>query len=488
MYRQPSKQKVLLQRIVVYSLMTLSVVGLVVVLVFVVLGYQFNSDDGKIEQGGLVQFDSRPSGAEVTIDGAAFGTRTASKTTMTAGQHHITMGREGYRSWQKSITVMPGAVLWLNYARLVPTDLELKNTTDFPVVTSAAASPDMKIMAIKDDAATSNVKLADLTREDAKITALTLPDNSFTRPSEGKSQRFTITTWDPDSRYLLIKHEYNDGQAEWIVVDTDDVKASKNVTTLLGVQASKLLFSNGDSAVLYAQIDGDVRKVNLKDATLSRPLITNVDTFDLYGDTMVTYASRPDEATGKRTVGYYIDGAESPRVVRTVENKDMPLRFTVGRYFNETFEAIAVGDTVEVLKGDLPRDGKTKITLKTVTTFQIPGGAQYLTDQADGRFIVAQNGATCAVYDIELEKKATTVLKGTSEVMRELEWLDKYHIWSDRDGMLRLYEFDGANQQDIIPVVPGMTAMLNPDGRYLYGITKSDDGAYHLTRVTMIID
>ena len=124
MYRQPSKHKVLMQRIVVYSLMTLSVIGLVVVLVFVMLGYQFNSDDGKIEQGGLVQFDSQPSGAEVTIDGAAFSTRTASKTTMTAGQHYITMNREGYTPWQKSITVVPGSVLWLNYTRLVPTELE----------------------------------------------------------------------------------------------------------------------------------------------------------------------------------------------------------------------------------------------------------------------------------------------------------------------------------------------------------------------------
>lgn len=467
--------------------MTLSVIALVVVLVFVMLGYQFNSNDGKIEQGGLVQFDSQPSGANVTIDGNSFGTQTTAKTTMTAGQHFITMSRSGYTTWQKSVTVVPGAVLWLNYARLVPTTIEPKTVSDLSTVSSAVASPDSESMAIKDDPTTPIIKLSDLTREDARMSDLTLPSGSFTAPDEGKAQEFTITSWDPDSKYLLVKHTYNDDKTEWIVVDTNNVNESKNVTTLLDIHASKLLFSNADSSVLYALIDSDVRKINLNDATLSRPLIANVDDFDLYSDSMITYTSLAD-ASGKRTVGYYIDGAQSSRVVKTVDDSSVSLKFTVGRYFNETFEAIAVGDTVEVFSGDLPRDNKTKIALKTLTSFTVPGGVQYLSDQTNGRFIIAQNGATYATYDLELEKTTTTTLKGSSSVSRELAWLDKYHIWSDRDGMLRFYEFDGANQQDIMKVVPGMSVALSPNGKYLYGITKSDNGRYHLTRVQMILN
>ena len=468
--------------------MTLSVVTLVIVLVFVMLGYQFNSNDGRIEQGGLVQFDSQPSGASVTIDGNSFGTQTTSKTTMTAGQHFITMNRAGYNQWQKSVTVVPGAVLWLNYARLVPTNIEPKDMFALSMVSSVVASPDNESMAIKDDPTTPIIKIADLTREDARMSDLSLPSKSFTVPDEGKSQRFTIASWDPDSKYLLVKHTYNDdANTEWIVVDTNNVNESKNVTTLLDINASKLLFSNADSSVLYALIDSDVRKINLNDATLSRPLVVNVADFDLYSDSMVTYTSLVD-ASGKRTVGYYIDGTQSSRVVKTVDDSSAALKFTVGRYFNETFEAIAIGDTVEVLSGDLPRDSKTKLSLKTLTSFTVSGGVQYLSDQTNGRFIVAQSGATYATYDLELEKMTTTTLKGSSVVSRELLWLDKYHVWSDRDGMLRFYEFDGANQQDVMKVVPGMSVALNPNGKYLYGITKSDDGKYHLSRVQMIIN
>ena len=467
--------------------MTLSVITLVVVLVFVMLGYQFNSNDGKIEQGGLVQFDSQPSGANVTIDGNSFGTQTASKTTMTAGQHFITINRNGYNTWQKSINVVPGAVLWLNYARLVPTNVQPSNVFDLSAVSSAVASPDNETMAIKGDPATPIIKVADLTREDARVSDLTLPKDSFTAPDEGKTQQFVVTSWDPDSKYVLVKHIYNDNKTEWIVVDTNNVNDSKNVTTLLDVNASKLLFSNADSSLMYALIDNDVRKINLNDATLSRPLINNVEDFDLYSDSMVTYTSCVD-VSGKRAVGYYVDGAQSPRVVKTVDDDSSPLKFTVGRYFNETFEAVAVGDTVEIFSGDLPRDGKTKLALKTLTSFTVPGGVQYLNDQTNGRFIVAQNGATYATYDLELEKLTTTTLKGSSTVSQELSWLDKYHVWSDRDGMLRLYEFDCANQQDVMKVVPDMAVALSPNGKYLYGVTKSDDGKYHLSRVQMILN
>src|SRR5688572_5919500 len=254
MYHQPSKRKLIIQRVVTYGLMTLSVIALVVVLVFVMLGYQFNSNDGKLEQGGLVQFDSQPSGADVTIDGNGFGTQTASKTTMTAGQHSITMGRSGYDTWKKSIDVVPGTVLWLNYARLIPSSLSPKTVTDLADASSAVASGDKKKIAIQENASTHAVRVADISKDNPTMSTLTLPEGSYTVTEAGKKSHFSIETWDPDDRYLLVKHTYDDSKTEWIVVDTEDVKNTKNITKLLDIQASKIVFSNSDSKVLYAQI------------------------------------------------------------------------------------------------------------------------------------------------------------------------------------------------------------------------------------------
>lgn len=356
MYRTPSKRRQLIQRIGIYTLMSLAVIVLVTVLVFVMLGYQLNKSDGKIEQGGLVQFDSHPSGASITIDGANFGSQTASKTTMTSGEHFVTIERSGYKSWQKSIDVLPGSVLWLTYARLIPKELHPTDIASFPTLSSTTASPDDRWMALLEETATPTIRLADISQDTPKLTTIALPESSYTRPSEGKTQSFSLENWDPSSRYLLVKHIYNDTQVEWLVVDAQDVSQTKNVTRLLGIDASKIVFSGNNSMVLYAQIGTDVRKIDVGAATLSRPLVTNVAEFSLFNNTTIAYTTLLDATTKTRSVGYYQDGASQSYTIRSyTDDGRAPLHVAIGTYFSDTYVAIAYNNIVSILKGDLPR-------------------------------------------------------------------------------------------------------------------------------------
>lgn len=487
MYHPPSKRKQLIQRIVTYSFMTVATLGLVTMLVFIMLGYQFDNGDGKIEQGGLMQFDTQPNGADVTIDGVSFGTRTPSKSTVSSGQHYVTMSRSGYDTWRKSVTVGPGSVLWLSYVRLIPNKLTPANVTELSSVSSTAVSTDTKWMAIKEDPATPVVRLADLSRDNVKVTNLTLPEDMYTHPSEGKNQSFTLDKWDAGSRYILVKHVYDGDKIEWLVLDTQDASKTVNVTKLLDINASKLIFSGSNSKVMYAQTGTDVRKLDLGAATLSRPLISNVAEFTTYDRSMLTYVTLRDAATGKRSVGYYEDGADAPHEIRSfTDDGALSLHVALGKYFGDMYEAVAYGDAVTLYKGDLPKEKNDK-PLTQVAKMTLPGGTQYLSIKTNGRFVVAQNGATYKVYDLELKKETTTTLKGTTPVTNEIKWIDDYMPWSDRDGTLRLYEFDGMNQHDIMPVTSDLSATLSPNGKYLYGISKAANGTFHLERVQMIL-
>lgn len=481
MYRQPSKRKQLLRRIAVYSLMTVAVVGLVTLLIFVTLGYRYNQDNGVV-QTGLVQFGSHPSGAEVTIDDRGFGSRTPSKASLEAGSHHITIRRDQYRQWQKSVDVVGGAVLWLNYARLVPTQLDPENVANFPVVSSTAVSPDAKWMLLAEDPALATFKLVDLSRDTPlEPTALTLPSQLYTNPGEGAAHRFELTEWDSGSRFVIVKHSYGN-QHEWLVVDTQDVGASQNITKLLGITASKLIFGTNSSTILYAQSDNTVRRIDRGGATISGPLVENVAEFSLYGDNTVLFTRHPD-AAGNRDVGYYRGDDQKTHVLGSYPDyAGSTTRLAVSQYFGDTYVAVAQGDQVQISIGDLSRPEE----LESVTSMKVVGGAQHLSIVTAGRFVIAQNGATYSVYDLELKKTTTTQLKGTGEVKKELRWLDAYNLWSDRDGMLRFYEFDGTNQHDIMTLAPGFSVTLSPGERYLYGITQTD-GTYHLTRVKMIL-
>lgn len=489
MYHPPSKQKQVIQRIVVYGLMSLSVVALVTLLVFVMLGYQFNKADGKIEQGGLVQFSSTPSGANVGIDSKSFGTQTSARTTMTSGSHFITMNKTGYRQWQKTVSVVPGSVLWLNYTRMIPTTLKPTTVASYGMVSDSNVSPDRKWLAIKEDPTTATIRMENISSSTAKASVLDLPPASYTAPSEGQTQSFAIAQWDPSSRYLLVKHTYNGAKTEWLVVDIQHAETTKNMTTLLGFDAMNVMFSNTDNNVLYGLVGHDLRKIDLGAVTLSGPLVTNVAEFSLYQNSTIVYTTLPDPTTHARTVGYYSEGANKPRTIRSyADDGQLPLHIALGSYYSDSYVAIAYGDNVEVLTGDLPRsDASDASTLRMVTTMTVPSGVLNLSIITNGRFVVAQTATGYAVYDLELKKTTTTVLTGPAVTTEKLHWLDNYMAWSDRDGTLRTVEFDGANQQAIMPVTPGFSVTLSPDGTYLYGFLKTAEGKYELQRVRMIL-
>jgi hypothetical protein len=489
MYHPPSKRKQLIQRLVVYGLMSVSVLALVTVLVFIMLGYQFNGSDGKIEQGGLVQFSSTPGGASVGIDSKNLGTQTSARTTMTQGSHYITMNKTGYRQWQKTVAVVPGSVLWLNYTRLVPTTLKPTAVATYGALSDSNVSPDRKWLAVKEDPATAAIQMVNISGSTIKTSTIELPAASYTAPSEGQTQSFVVAQWDPSSRYLLVKHTYDGVKNEWLVVDIQRPATAKNMTTLLGFDASNVIFSNTNSNVLYGLVGQDLRKIDLGAVTLSGPLASNVAEFSLYQNSTIIYTTLPDPVSHARTVGYYSDGASKVRTIRSyADDGQPPLHMALGSYYGDTYVAIAYGDDVEVLTGDLPRsDASDASALHTVTTMTVPGGILNLSIITSGRFVVAQTADGYAVYDLELKKTTTTTLKGPSLATEALHWLDGYIVWSDRDGTLRTTEFDGANQQDIMPVTPGFSVTLSPDGTYLYGFLKTAEGKYELQRVRMIL-
>lgn len=489
MYHPPSKRTEFWRRTLTYSAMVFAILGLVTALVFVILGYRFNGDE--IEQGGLVQFASQPGGATITIDGMPFGARTTAKTTMAAGTHHVVMSRTGYQEWRKTVTVVPGAVLWLNYARLIPKELPVESVASLPTVSSSATASNKEWIIMATDPALPELQLAHIRENEPTMTKLTFPQELYTAPAAGKAQQFTVMEWDKDSRYVLVKHSIEGVErAEWLMIDTRTIAESKNITRLLNIDSSEMRFSRTGSQALYTLTAGDVRKIDLGAGTLSRPLASNVAEFDLYRDTGVIYVSKPHAETQQRTVGYALDSEEAPRTLRTFnDNGAVPLHIAIGEYFNDTYVAIAHGSTVSIVTGELPKTAANLDAMQHVASMKLSTPVSRLTILTEGRFVVAEMNDAYAVYDLEIKRETVTTLKGApADTVRQLQWIDGYMPWSDRDGTLRLYEFDGANQHDIMPVVPGQTVTLSRNGTYLYSIGKSaDTDTYQLQRVRLIL-
>jgi hypothetical protein len=491
--KQPAKRPVLKSRAkrrqpyvraAVYSFMTLSVVVIVGLLLLVVLGYSFNQKDGKIEQGGLLQFQSVPSGATVTLDGGILGSKTSAKSTVDTGNHSVIYDRNGYRSWRKSIDITAGQIGWLSYARLIPTTITTSVVKTYPVLSGSLASPQHNYILLHEATDQPVFVLTNVQGDTVQYTNLTLPTGSYTLPTDGKTQSFSMERWSGDEQAVLIHHTYDDNKSEWILLNRGSLQKSINISATFAVDASKLIFAGGGNKLLFVQTGDVVRRINLDEQTLSRPLASRVAYFTEFDEKTITYATSADEK-GLRTVGYAATDIPEPQTIATYPADGQPLYAAMSLYFNNHYIAMLHGTELKIVTGSLPTPDHAG-KLKQFAKETVPVGALDLIMSRNGRFAVTQLADGFATYDIELTKFDRTTWAVKPSSYHELTWLDDYMIWSAAGGMLRFYEFDGANQQNIMSVAEGFSAGLSSNDKYIYGITKTDKG-FELRRALLIL-
>lgn len=475
-------------RLFIYTIMTISVVVIVAILVLIISGYRYNQYDGTLSQGGLVQFNSRPSGASVYIDDMQLANRTPSKITTTAGVHNFKMTRQGYHDWTTQAEVRPGSILWLNYARMVPKELKTTTVADFDQLSGAVMSENHKLYAIKTDPATPSFSVVNIDSNTPKVEPVALSEGSYTIAPEGQPSVFELVRWDYDNRYVLIKHTYGESKTEWLVADSRGDRPTFNVATSLGLDVQSADFtldSNRSLYVLTAQ--HDLRRVSIDAVTATGPLLTNVQSFDQYDRSTITYTTLADSETQQRSAGYLTKGDDSSRVVKSVTDiANKPLHISIGKYYGKTYTAVAYGAQMEVLVGDLSPSGADEeselISLATVT---IPSDVTKLGfSPSENRYVYAENAAGVVVRDLELRKTSTVNLEGY--IPGALRWIDEQHF-VDTSAALAMYDFDGANNHQLAPATFKAPVVISPNNKYIYHLVVSETGG-SIQRISMLLD
>lgn len=484
--RARAKRRTRIKLTLIYTLMVLSVILLVAGLYLIIQGYRFNRFDGSLRQGGLVQFDSVPSGASIWMDGQRLAVKTQNKLTMSAGGHKISMWKEGYKDWNKQVTVNPGEILWLHYIRLVPERLQVDTPVSFTAVASSAASYDGKKMIVMESAASPVLQLVNLDTDTPRKTALTIPVTAYTAPAEGAQQSFTIMRWAYDNRFVLVKHIYGN-KTEWLSVDTENPAQAKNITTLLGVEASVIEYTRDDAnTVFLLDAASSVRRANLDHKNLSGPLVQNVQSFSLYDSSTVVYVTKMDETTKKRTAAYLTVGAKKPRTVAEYAD-DKPVQLRIAKYFNSHYLAVLHGEDLRVLQGDLSAsDAASPAPFTTYVTATVGYSVDcFGFSPDDHRFLYAQGQS--ALTTIDLDNKSMAQLSFASAQGREIEWIDQYHFTATTNGNLTMYDYDGTNARALTDAALNNTSALLQNGKYLYGLKAVKDSV-QLARVKMTVD
>lgn len=489
MFKRPTKKQLLIRRIILSAIATFAVIIIATTTILFMLGYRLDSGNGRIEQGALVQFDSTPNGGDVYIDGNNIGSRTATKQTVIAGTHTVKMSKGGYQDWNRTLTLTAGTLTWLDYTRFVPNDRPVKTVASYEALAGIKFSPDYRWAVLQTTADSARFQLADLRSEDVKMSTLELPADSYTLPAEGVAQSFNVVSWDSGSRYALVKHIVGD-QTEWLVLDTQNVAQTVNITKLLSVDFSNIQFASTNGKVLYGlAADGTIRRVDVGAATLSRAFISHVESFTVFDNTVLSYVGiDPSDAT-KRVAGVYRDGDEASHVLLSTTDLDAVLKIATSRYFSQDYVAISENNIVTVLNGSYPSSSsQDNSTLKQLSSFELTGTASSLSFSPKGDYLIAQSGGTYKSYEIEHNRTAVgMVAVAEGQATPTLKWLDIAHLWNVKGTELIMRDFDGSNIYSIMTIAPGYDVSLSQNGRFFYAIGKTDKG-YQLQRIKMILD
>lgn len=484
MHHNSHKRKTRVRLTFVYTLMALSVIAGVAILVLIIQGYRYNRYDGKVEQGGLVQFDSKPSGATVTLDGSNLSAKTASKLTVSAGTHQVTMSRDGYLSWSKSVNVKAGSVLWLNYARLYPEKPVVSTIATYDSFTNALVSPNRKQLAVIASPAQAVLSMVSLNDETTSAHKVAIAADVATTASDESTSVFRLVAWDSGSQSVIVQHTY-DGKTEYLSVDAGS-GAATNITKSLGVTVLRIEYALGDRNTVYILTDShELRRGNLSAATISGPLLSNIADFAQADRSTVTYETRLTD-NGTRSVGYLTNGASRPRVVHTVtDDGTVSFKFRMGSYYGDHYLVLAYGDTTTIYTADVPSsDSSTSLSWKRVGWLSTAGGVSYLGFSPDTeRFVYAQMTNSALTYDLETDVIAKTTFEGT--MTRAVDWIDNFHIGSTTGSSVFFYDFDGTNGRKVATGTPDVPMTISDNDAYLYYFAN-EGTATVLTRVKLV--
>lgn len=494
--RQRRRQK--LKVFIAEAGMVFSIFAIVVVATLASMGF-FVSSSGTIEQSGLMQLHSFPTGATVELDGSTLFSRTNLSRSLTAGEHSIVLRRDGYDTWSKTIKMYSGMLIRLRYPRLFLLDRQQERV--------ARLGQELEFYSPSDDNAyiLYSVKsdpvwnLISVRGDEARTTRL---DMSKVLPGVSEDQKFDgrieSLDWSENSDYVTVKVNVAD-RSEWILVNLKDPAQSLNLTQTFGLNFTQVEMTDGSASQLYALENHQLRKINTNDRTISRVLLNGVQSFANEGTNVIYVMEKTEGDEKTKTVGVYRDGEKAGTTIAVVQPDDNAY-VALTKYFDEDYIAFVVNDRATVYYGAVPsyreRAEETDFSGMKILIEDVPLAAEpdSLTVSPEGEYVVARKGEQFMVIDLDMgdlyEYRAGTMA---------LNWLDDSMMMKSEGGELVVWDFDHTNQRVLVQTKnadqdeseekqdPSVTtlstarvarypAIVSENSKWIYYLVRSNEG------------
>src|SRR5687767_2286710 len=178
-------------------LFTATVIFLAVapLVVLYAMGYRMGSTTVDPLPVGVLSVETVPRRSQMVVNGVNHGDTPRTISGLTPGDIPVSVSREGYQPWNKTIRIEPGLVSEFRDIRLFPTELTKTKLADN--ITSFSLSPNRALLATVTTDRILNIM-------DEEGTVISTPIQLIAQPSQ--------LLWSPDSASILLLYARASGQ------------------------------------------------------------------------------------------------------------------------------------------------------------------------------------------------------------------------------------------------------------------------------------
>lgn len=458
------------------TVMVFAVVAMVVVLAFLVSGYWLGSGF-QVERQGMLQISSVPIGATVAVDGEApWYQRTNTSKVLTSGEHTVSLTKEGYDSWNRTVNIRDGLLYRVNYPRLFLLEREKEVVYNGSTATLATISPDHKWMLVANNTTTWRLLNLNSDKVESKTISVATLFDAVSMASGATTGLFmgeiTELSWSEDNDHVLVKSRL-DNKDEWALLNIKNPTESVNITRQFATSFDEVRIFDNSASILLAVKDSNLHKIDVPGRQVSAVLVEEIQSFDVFGSEIIFTAAvdaksaydssdeilRQEEETLEEVApapNYYtgvVKLNDSERVSYITSSQE-PIRAFISRFYDEKYITIITDAMISVYKYD-----------GTEAIFE--GALNFNPDNVkvghDGSFVFMNSGDQAITLDMEALELRNWTLDTES-----YGWLDGHIVYSVKDGTLIVYDFDGLNRRTLSNNVSAHFPVTITENKWLY--------------------
>lgn len=450
-------------RVIITNLfMCFSVVVIVFVLMMIAMGFTF-TENGRLEQAGLVQLVSHPSDASVTINGEAQFGHTEFSKMLSGGTHQIKVSKPGYDSWSKDLKIDGGLLTRVEWIRLFPKKAKSDSVKTYEDLRFATFSANRKKLLINEKES-NTLHLVDIQGDKAKNTNLNLNDCLSTTAAKAINGTISVIAWNTNNSRIIVKWTVED-KISWHLVDLEHIDASVNLTKLFNLKFDSILIANDSASKLWALEAGNLRLIDTNNLTISTAFASNIEKIAHNRDA-VAFTNIENEV---RQLNIYKDGEKGYTTIKKLENTTDKtiIKLAMGSYWNEDWLAYSIDNDIFILGGKYPSYGKNEASkLKTKLERKLDYTPQLLSVNANQRIAVFSGENKMTSYDMETKDYFNVELPAP---LTNINWIDDYLLWQNTESSIIVRDFDGENRRKVISNVDNpFPVIISENNRWLY--------------------